>query len=180
MTDDTIKLVSLDQFRHAPAEETSVTASVEPGMHPRTRKRFEKAKAAIEKLKSEELAAIAVYEDPSGYSIRFSAAAVAREAGIGRTQIYTGLPELRQSIEDARSELDAALRGRCAASKPRITKHDLEERMKEMQARHDAELSRLASQSMTDLIRRMGPVLDQALMDRGGTTATPPSRRPRR
>jgi hypothetical protein len=173
---ETPRLVSLDQFRR---KRPDPTAEAEPASHavsssplpptpikpsppllnPRTEKRIKAAMLAIEKLTAAELEAIADVEAPKQYRIRFSAAAVAREAGIGRTQLYEGNSDVQRAIEAARAELDKALDGRRSAKRP-SSKQALEERIAALEAEHEAALSRLTSQQMSDLIRRMGPVLD--------------------
>jgi hypothetical protein len=177
--DNPTRLVSLDQFRRkrpepaaqaaevAPSPEASLSPPTPPGppellplaLSPRTRRRLDAAIRAIEKLKVAEIETIRTTEAPKQYRIRFSAAAVAREAGIGRTQLYEGHSGVQQAIEVARAELEAALEGRRSAKRP-TTKRALEDRIAALEAERAAALSRLASQQMSDLIRRMGPVLD--------------------
>lgn len=183
------RLVSLDQFRRKRAEPAQQTAEAaplpvaavappsstvppepaSPALSPRTQRRLDSATQAIEKLKAAELQAIAEAEVPKQYRIRFSAAAVAREAGIGRTQLYEGHSGVQQAIEAARAELEAALEGRRSAKRP-TSKRALEDRIAVLEAEHEAALSRLASQQMSDLIRRMGPVLDAS--QRAGNSGT--------
>jgi hypothetical protein len=180
------RLVSLDQFRRprpapvqqaAEATPTQAVAATPPpeqlpepalsALNPRTQRRLNLAMQAIETLKGAELQAIAEAEVPKQYRIRFSAAAVARQAGIGRTQLYEGHSGVQQAIEAARTELEAALEQRRSAKRP-TSKRALEDRIGAMEAEHEAALSRLASQQMSDLIRRMGPVLDAS--QRAGNT----------
>ena len=173
------RMVSLDKFRRKsvepaaqptnashgptvgprPPEAVAPPQPAAPILSPRTQRRIEAAKLAIEKLKVAELKAIGETETPKQYRIRFSAAAVAREAGIGRTQLYEGHSGVQQAIEAARAELEAALERGRKVKRP-TSKRALEERIAVLEATHEAALSRLASQQMSDLIRRMGPVLD--------------------
>ena len=169
--------VSLDQFRRKredpvggadatlsppPIVSTSSVAFPKPAMPTislRTRRRLDAASMAVDRLKMAELATIAAVEAPTRYRIRFSAAAVAREAGIGRTQLYEGDSAVQTAIELARAELEAALEQRRSARRPR-SKRMMEIQLADMKVRHEADLSRLASKSMADIISRMGPVLD--------------------
>lgn len=170
------RLVSLDQFRRKkplasedaerpvepPTSPTTDVAETPPrDLHPRTERRAVAAVDAIEKLKRRELAAIAAAPSPKNHRVLFSAAAVAREAGIGRTQLYEGHARIREAIEAARAEIEAALQGRRNIRRP-VSKRALEERNAALETHHEAEIRRLASQHLSDLIRRLGPSLEAA------------------
>lgn len=177
MPPDPTRLVSLEQFRrekpstpgpnsHPISQSNPPTPTVvegakawEPTVHPRTRRRVAAALGAVDRLKRQELAAVAACGHPKSHRVRFSAAGVAREAKVGRTQLYEGSPIVRDAVAAARAEIEAALEACCDERRP-ASKHSLEARIAALKVRHEAEIKRLASQQMSDLIRRMGPQIE--------------------
>ena len=186
VSSDEPKLVSIEQFRRTrptvaepqvkpasinPSDPTTTTqASLEERLPEgplslRTERRVASALLAIDKLKKQEMLELAASPNPEKHRIRFSASLVAREAKIGRTQLYEGNSTIRIAIESARAEIDAAWTARCTKRRP-ISKRSLEDRIAELEASHEAQVRRLASSQLADLIARMGPYIEEA--QRGG------------
>lgn len=181
MATDFPKLVSLEQFRRAKtakpeglasADSSSAEQQLSPSkgssaelpcldVDPRTARRIAAAFAAIDTLKRLELVAIVATDDPKNYRVRFSAALVAREARIGRTQMYTGSGTILSAVEAARAELLAALDDRRSARRT-TSRRSLEQKIAELKGRHETELRRIASTTMGELIARMGPHIEGA------------------
>jgi hypothetical protein len=96
-----------------------------------------------------------------GYRVRFSAAAVAREAGVERTQLYKGDPQIQWAVEAARLEIETVVSERTSQQRKNHSRSS-DEVVLSMKQERDAAISRLASLQMSDLIMRMGPAFEDA------------------
>lgn len=159
-------LPTLEQFRVTHGAPSATAVAPKAGDHaakPHNGKyaRYETAiRAAIERIKEGEMAAVETAGDPLRHRIRFSVNTVVKAAGVGRTQLYTTHKHLVPLIETARQAVERALQER--ARDQRTTKAGLKQALREERQDHAAALSRLASTQMAELLEALGPMIDEA------------------
>jgi hypothetical protein len=115
----------------------------------------DEVRRVLEQIEAQELLAIETAEQPSQHRIRLSVALVLRAAGRGRTQAYKSHPEIVSLIAEARSRLESALAAR--TSKSTRSRRGRLERIGEVKRKHEAELARVASVQLSELLAAMGP-----------------------